>query len=118
MLRRTRRSTDLATFALFILSLFVAPASGRAAPVAETGDASISRDQTAGTWTLSAGGASLTLTLDPARDFLVTRLASSSGVNWVTAPLPDSVITIGTQIVALGNRAAGFTLADVNVETE
>ena len=37
--------------------------------VAQQGDASIAHDAAAGTWTLAAGGATLTLALDASRDF-------------------------------------------------
>jgi alpha-galactosidase len=118
MSRRARRSASLATFALSCLSLFVAPTIASAATVAAAGDASIAHDEGAGTWTLAAGGARLTLTLDAARDFAVARLETASGINWASAAIPDTVLHIGAQPLALGNRAAGFALLDVTVETE
>lgn len=117
MLRLARRSTDLATFALSFLFLLVAPTTGQAATVAAAGDASISHDTSAGTWTLSSGGASLTLTLDAARDFTVSRLESPSGINWVTTALADSIVKVGERTVSLGNRSVGFSLLDVSVES-
>jgi alpha-galactosidase len=117
MLRLARRTIDLAAFALSLPLLFVAPNAGFAAPVATAGDASISRDASAGTWMLSAGGASLTLALDAARDFTVTRLDSPSGVNWVSSPIADSIVKVGDRTLALGNRSVGFSLLDVSVDS-
>src|SRR5437868_1867522 len=105
MLRLARRSTDLAAFALSFSFLLVAPTTGLAATVATAGDASISREPTAGTWTLSSGGASLTLTLDAARDFTVSRLESPSGINWVSSPIADSIVKVGDRTLSLGNRS-------------
>src|SRR5262245_27669992 len=76
--------------------------------VAESGDASISRDESVGTWTLASGGASLTLALDPSRDFGIVRFLTPSGANLVFASTPDSVVQIGGQTLGFGSRAAGF----------
>ncbi len=60
----------------FSLLLFITLIGGTAAAstvVARVGDASVTRDSAEGTWTLSAGGAALTLAADPSRDFAVAR---------------------------------------------
>ena len=54
-----------------------------AAIVAQQGDATVTHDASAGTWTLSAGGAALTLALDPSRDFGIVSLLSGSGASWI-----------------------------------
>jgi alpha-galactosidase len=84
---------------------------------AAVGDASISHDEAAGTWTLSAGGSNLTLSLDGNRDLAVTRLATASGVSWIRSALSDSIIKVGNQTVALGARSAGFALRGVSIDT-
>jgi alpha-galactosidase len=111
-----RRSTLFAAASL--LGALVLPVAAHAAPttVVSSGDASISRDQSAGTWTLSAGGTTLVLTLDAGRDFSLTRLATASGVPWVSASVADSLVQVGAQTLTLGSRAAGFSLVDVTTE--
>ena len=67
----TRLSTG-PVIAAFILATQIGAAPAWAATVvAQQGDASMSHDATAGTWTLAAGGATLTLALDPSRDFSI-----------------------------------------------
>jgi alpha-galactosidase len=84
-----------------------------AATVVRAGFASIANDPDAGTWTISSSGASLTLALDRSRDFEVLQLVSPSGKNWTTAIQADTVVKIGSQSIAFGNRAAGFVYQDV-----
>jgi alpha-galactosidase len=86
-----------------------------AAIVAQQGDATVTHDASAGTWTLSAGGAALTLALDPSRDFGIVSLVSASGTSWTTNLAADSTIRVGTRSLALGSRAAGFAYRDVAV---
>ena len=83
--------------------------------VAQQGDAAIAHDAEAGTWTLSAGGASLTLALDPSRDFAIVSLLSASGTAWTTSAAADSAVRVGTRSLALGNRSAGFAYRDAAV---
>lgn len=89
-----------------------------ATTAALAGDASITHDTTNGTWSIAAGGTQLTLALDSTRDFSVTSLTTSSGTSWALSPIADSTITVGGQILSLGNRAAGFVLEDVAVQTD
>ena len=109
----TRRPT--ATF--FAISLFATLIAGGAADgatlVAQQGDASISHDASAGAWTLAAGGAMLTLALDPSRDFSIVSLVSASGTTWATGV--DSVVRAGGRPLAFGSRAAGFAYQDATV---
>ena len=79
-----------------------------AAIIVQQGDASIAHDPSAGTWTLSAGGAVLTLALDPSRDFAIVRLLSASGVPWTLEAAADSTVRVGGRTLAFGNRPAGF----------
>src|SRR5262249_5865761 len=76
--------------------------------VATSGDASLARDDEAGTWTIAAGGASLTLGLDKSRDFEVLRLASASGASWTLGTLPDTSTVAAGPTLPSGKRAAGF----------
>ncbi len=89
-----------------------------ATTAAFAGDASITHDTANRTWSLAAGGAQLTLSLDANRDFSVTSLITSSGVSWALSPIADSTITIGGQVLAVGNRAAGFVLDDVALQSD
>jgi alpha-galactosidase len=91
-------------------------AGAASATVAQQGDASVAHDAGAGTWTLTAGGAALTLALDASRDFAVLSLTSASGVNWNVSPGADSFVRVGTQSLAFGNRAAGFAFRSATAD--
>lgn len=114
------RPTIFELLALSGFFILLNPPSAAASPatVATAGDASISKDASDGTWTLSAGGSSLTLVLDPSREFATTRLATSSGSSWTVATIADSTVTIDGQVIAIGSRAAGFSLLDTSVDAE
>ena len=96
--------------------MFLAAGSAAAATVvAQQGDASITHNASAGTWALAAGGATLTLALDPSRDFGIVKLLSASGVAWTTATAADTFVRVGGKTIAFGSRATGFTYKDANV---
>ena len=83
------------------------------------GDASISHDESSGTWTLSAAGTNLTLTLDAGRDFNDhSHRHARRARRWVRSAISDSIIKVGTSTMALGARTSGFVLQGVSVETE
>src|SRR5438270_11535488 len=105
--------------ALFLLLPFVlaAHALATAAPVATAGDASITHDSKAGTWSISAGGATLTLSLDPGRDFAVLKLASSINRAWTVGTAPDTVLVLDGRTMPFGSTTAGFTCEDVSVSS-
>ena len=81
--------------------------SASAEPAVAVGDASISQDGV--TWSIAAGGTTLTLLIGPSRDFEVARLATASNVAWTIGAVPDTTITVGGQALAFGSRAAGFS---------
>ncbi len=70
-----------------------------------------------GSWTLSAAGASLTLALDPSRDFAIVSLLSASGATWNTSAAADTFVRVGSRTLAFGSRPAGFAYRDVAVVT-
>jgi len=84
--------------------------------VAQAGDATIAHDGAAGAWTLAAGGATLTLALDPSRDFAVLHLISPSGNAWTTATGPDTFVRIGEKTLPFGSRSAGFVYQNVTID--
>ena len=104
-----------------VLALLAATAFGslpvRAATAASSGDASITHDESAGTWTLTAGGTSLKLALDASRDFSIVSLTTASGVAWTGSAAPDTVVRVGGQTRLFGSRSAGFTYRSATVET-
>jgi alpha-galactosidase len=110
MLRRTQ-------FVLLAL-LTVHPATTSAATLVKAGDASIAQDAPAGTWSISAGGATLTLTLDPGRDFQIVSLVGVSKKPWVAEAKPDTLITIDGTALPFGSRAAGFVYQNVTTSTQ
>ena len=93
--------------------LAAARVDAAATVVAQDGDASIAHDVSAGTWTLAAGGASMTLGIDGGRDFEVLQLLSASGASWAIGTAPDSALRVNGQVVNFGTRAAGFSLLSV-----
>jgi alpha-galactosidase len=111
-----RRSPNFSVLLLFFTLLRGTPAVA-ATVVAQNGDASIARDTAAGTVTLYAGGAALTLAVDPSRDFAVISLVSASGRMWSLASASDSLVRTGGRTLALGNRASGFEYRSATVDT-
>jgi hypothetical protein len=89
-----------------------------AAKITSAGDAFITRDSAAGTWTIGAAGAELTLTLDTTRDFATTDFRSPSGAAWSLTAAPDSFVRIGGQTLPFGSRASGFSLQNVTTDTD
>src|SRR5580704_16515669 len=78
------------------------------------GDASISHDAAAGTWALTAGGATLTLNLDSTQDFAIAGLTTSSNRAWALGTLPDTSVVVNGHSLPFGSRDAGFRLEGVN----
>jgi hypothetical protein len=91
-----------------LLGLFCATPARAATPVLAAGDASITHDTEAGTWTLTAGGTTLTLAIDASHDFQVLRLATSSQELFTVGTQSDSLVTINGTPAAFGSRVAGF----------
>src|SRR2546428_2491565 len=98
---------------LTVLVLFSVPTTAATVTVVQSGDAAISHDAEAGTWSLTAAGTTLTLGLDSSRDFEVVRLATASNVPWTVGALPDSSVTVNGNTLVFGRRAAGFALQTV-----
>jgi alpha-galactosidase len=118
MFRRSARriaTLVLLTAGLVLLADLPAASAADGDIVAQAGDASISHDTGAGTWTLTAAGAALKLGLDGSRDFSVLSFTSPSGVAWTTAPAADTQVRVGNQTLAFGSRHAGFAYQGVAV---
>ena len=113
----TPRSTRARRAILLFTFLVGSPAVEAATVVAQQGDAAIAHDAAAGTWTLTAGGASLTLALDPSRDFAIVNLRSASGTAWTTGAAADMFVRVGTRSLPFGSRTAGFAYRDAAVVT-
>jgi alpha-galactosidase len=82
------------------------------------GDAFITHDSLSATWTMGAGGAALTLSLDPARDFQIVRLLSPSGRNWIASTQADSALTVNGSTLAFGSRSDGFEYERVTTSND
>ena len=74
---------------------------------------SISNDADARSWTIGANGTSLTLLIDPARDFQVLSLMSPIGEPGPSAVFRTRKLIVGGRTVPFGSRAAGFVLQNV-----
>jgi alpha-galactosidase len=105
------------TIVTFLALLTAGPVSATAATVAQTGDASIAHDLQAQTWSISAGGATLTLSLGPSRDFRVIGLATRSNIPWAVESKPDTLVTIDGTALAFGSRENGFVYENVLTST-
>jgi alpha-galactosidase len=102
-----------------LLWMLIAAAPARAAgPVDALGDAYIAHDTATGTWTLGAGGATLALGIDSARDYQLIRLLSASGRNWIQRAQPDTAIVVNGVTLPFGSRAAGFEYQDVGTSND
>jgi alpha-galactosidase len=102
---------------LFLSLLVVTPAQG-ADSVQALGDAYISYDSAAGTWTLGAGSATLALRIDAASDYQVVRLLSASGQNWTSQAQPDTAIVVNGTTFPFGSRASGFRYEAVSTSND
>ncbi len=111
-----RRALTLTLLAAAGISSFATRATA-ATTVAAVGDASITRNDATGTWTLAAGHATLSLVIESTLDFTITTLQGPSG-RLYSIGVPDSLLKIGAQTVAFGNRAAGFVLNGVTVAAD
>lgn len=101
----------------FLALLIAGTISANAATVAQRGDASIAHDSRTESWSISAGGATLTLGLSPSRDFQVIRLATASNIPWAVETKSDTLVTIDGATVAFGKRADGFLYENVLTST-
>ncbi len=119
-MRRRPTVTVVLAFCLCSTLLTTAPvaAATTVATVATAGDASISHDESSGTWTLSAAGTNLTLTLDSGRDFNIARIVTPSGTSWARSAIVRFASSkSGRRQLRSAARTSGFVLQDVSVET-
>src|SRR5436305_5580686 len=114
-IRMLLRSTRVVSMCLLFVTLVRGTASAAASVIAGSGDASIVHDEAAGTWRLFAGGATLTIAADAARDFAVMSLLSSSGRAWTVGSASDSFVRVSGRTLAFGSRAAGFEFKSADV---
>jgi alpha-galactosidase len=105
-------------FSLFVTCLlcFITATSAAAATLQSLGDASIERSNLA--WTVTAGGASLDLVFTRGGDYSVTGLVGPSGVNWIQAAGPDTIVTADGVPHAFGSHADGFTFTSINTKND
>ena len=108
-----RADRNVLSALVFLLAVFAISPAALADMVVQVGSASISTDPEAGTWTIASSGTSLTLALDPTRDFEVVSLSSPVKDQWVLGALPDTVLTVGGRSLAFGSRADGFVFQKV-----
>jgi alpha-galactosidase len=112
---RRRQSTGAFPALLLFITLIGGTSATAATAVAQAGDASIAHDEAAGTWTLRAGGAALTLAADPSRDFAVVSLISPSGRAWTGGAASDTFVRVGGRTHPFGHRGNGFEYQNTTV---
>src|SRR5438477_507331 len=113
--RSMRRSIRTLSLSLLLAIFGRTPVHAAADVAARNGDASIEHDRAAGTWTIKAGGAALTLALDATRDFALLALISPAGRAWALGAAPDSFVRVGGRSLPFGNRASGFAFDGADV---
>src|SRR4029077_4065329 len=91
---------------VFLVMLSLWPLRASADTVAASGDAAIARDLAAGTWSLTAAGATLHLRLTSSADFAV-RLTSPSGQEWTQGASPDTSLTVNGKALMFGRASSG-----------
>ena len=101
---------------VFLLCLPAPPALGDT--VVASGDASIARGPDGETWTLLAGGATLTLRAGGTADFALLQLRSPSGKHWTVAPASDTSLTVNGHATVFGQAAAGFVFQSATAVTD
>jgi len=93
----------------FTIAFITAPQPASAARTVDTlGDASITQDSQAGTWTIGAGGSALTIALDRSHDFQFRNLVSPSQQAWLTTPTAGTTLTVNGAAAVFGSQTAGF----------
>jgi alpha-galactosidase len=102
--------------AFFILMMSAEPSF--ASTVESRGDASIAHDTGAGSWTIGAGGASMTILFTRSQDYAVTSILSPSGTNWLRVAGPDTIVTADGTAHAFGSRSDGFRFASVSANDD
>lgn len=80
--------------------------------LASAGDAYVTYDADAESWTIGTSGISLTVALDPRVGLKVTSVSSPYTGEWGAADAPDTQITLGSQRMILGSRSLVFEAAD------
>src|SRR5260370_41951082 len=87
--KKMRSLTRLGLATLLLIGACAWPAA--ATPIVTSGDASISHNGT--TWSIAAGGATLTPALDSAPDFTIPGPVTPPNPPWTTRPRPGTTIT-------------------------
>src|SRR5258708_18506239 len=107
---RMRRATLILLLSLFVL-LSSRPSIAASSIVAANHDAAISRDLSAGTWTIGSAGAALTLGLEASRDFTIVKFVGPSGKAAATTGTPDKPVRARSPPFTVAHRPHGFTSA-------
>src|SRR5581483_6303446 len=113
-----RYTTISRLLAIALFTTFSVRSAAGATTVASAGDASIVRDDAAGTWLLTSAGTTLTLAVDASHDLAATDLRTASGAGWIVRAGSDTVIHTNRQHIALGSRVSGFMLKGVAVDVD
>jgi alpha-galactosidase len=100
---------------IFFSILWTSPASAEI--VASLGDASIDHDVTGHSWKISAGGASMVVTIDPADDYAITSFTSPSGVEWIRTVNSDAIVVANGRSRVFGRRSDGFVYSSASART-
>src|SRR5215831_2547537 len=105
-------------FTTFLFVLDLRGSSAIAATVEALGDARIDHDEGSGSWTVSAGGASMTITIDPSKDYAVTSMVSPAGHDWLRARATDTIVTVDGVRHIFGSRSSGFTYTSASTRKD
>ena len=113
----SRRTVTALVFAVSWLPPALLP-SALAAHASGSERAHIEQDGRGDTWTLTAGGARLTLHVDPESGYAVQSLQGPDGGRWLTKAAPDTSIVIRGNRLGFGRRDAGFEFEQAKTRTD
>src|SRR4051812_25993913 len=93
-----------------------APAEGAVAQ--SVGSASIAQDARTGNWSITAAGATLTLSLESARDFQIVGLVGPTGRGWLSQAQSDTTVTVNGVTTAFGRRDGDFQYENTSTTSD
>ena len=104
---------------VFVSLLLLSDVRLSASPVTvvNSGNATISADSTASTWTLSTNTLNLVLNVGRDIDFAIAQFTNASKAPWVLGTTADTVVMINGKRLVFGRRLSGFSLHDVSAST-
>jgi len=103
-----RRRAVIVGFLSFLCATIAANRPVFAATVESLGDATIDNDPRTGSWTVTAGRATMSFGLNASQNYTVTSILSPTGTEWIRTSGPDTIVTADGASHEFGNLSQGF----------